>query len=139
MIRREFIVGSLSTFTAIISGCTNRLFEEEETGYVIIINRTESPVDIQIEILDSGGQSLLDFDGELDYIGGEPELDEEISVTNGQTLSANVKFLDVSEEYNHKFTAQCVSESTPSGEDITDAFFVEIISESEVVFHQTEC
>ena len=105
MIRREVIVGSLSTFTAIISGCTNRLFEEEETGYIIIINRTESPIDIQIEILGSGGQSLLDFDGELDYIGGEPELDEEISVTNGQTLSANVKFPDASEEYNHKVRA----------------------------------
>ncbi|WP_124193229.1 hypothetical protein [Natrarchaeobius oligotrophus] len=139
MIRREFIIGFLSIFIAIISGCTNRLFEEEDTGYVIIINRTESPIDIQIEILGPDGQSLLNFDGELDYIGGTPELDEEIPVTNGQTFSANVKFPATSKEYTHEFMAQCVSESTPSGEEITDAFFVEIITESEATFQQTEC
>jgi len=144
---RRGVLLALVGAVPLTSGCVE-LFKSEEPAMLVVINRTEHPIDIEISAVGPDGEQLFSYDDELDYSTGSPEIAEEILTgRNGDEVSAEVYLSDSGEGFEETFTMQCVGATNPDGSEQQDAFYIEIyntddvafIGADDVEFHQNEC
>ncbi len=143
---RRGVLLALVGAVPLTSGCVE-LFKSEEPAMLVVINRTEHPIDIEISAVGPNAEQLFSFDDELEYAANSPEIVENIFTgRNGDEISIGVSLPENGEEFEATFTMECVGATNQDGSEQKDAFYIEIIDghdafigSDDVEFKQNHC